>query len=53
MKPKKVAAAPVNPAKPDESAYVKLSEIYAISADSPNKRAAWEFVKFVNWPEMA
>ncbi|MEQ7053030.1 extracellular solute-binding protein [Paenibacillaceae sp. P-4] len=48
-----IAAAPVNPAKPDESAYVKLSEIYAISADSPNKRAAWEFVKFVNGPEMA
>jgi len=32
---------------------VKLSEIYAISADSPNKRAAWEFVKFVNGSEMA
>ncbi|MDT8977876.1 hypothetical protein RQP50_16700 [Paenibacillus sp. chi10] len=30
-----------------------LSEIYAISADSPNKRAAWEFVKFVNGLEMA
>ncbi|WP_197081766.1 hypothetical protein [Paenibacillus sp. E194] len=32
---------------------MKLSEIYAISADSPNKRAAWEIVKFVNGLEMA
>ncbi|MBG9794609.1 sugar ABC transporter substrate-binding protein [Paenibacillus dendritiformis] len=45
--------APVDPAVPEESAFTMLSSIYAIAADSPNKRAAWEFVKFVNGPEMA
>ncbi|MDU5145713.1 MAG: extracellular solute-binding protein [Paenibacillus dendritiformis] len=45
--------APVDPAAPEESAFTMLSSIYAIAADSPNKRAAWEFVKFVNGPEMA
>lgn len=45
--------APVNPASPDESTYVSFSQIYAVSADSTNKRAAWEFVKFVNGTEMA
>ncbi|CAH8769241.1 ABC transporter substrate-binding protein [Paenibacillus dendritiformis] len=44
---------PVDPASPDESWYVRLNQVYAIAADSPNKRAAWEFVKFVNGPEMA
>ncbi|MGG3837608.1 extracellular solute-binding protein [Paenibacillus thiaminolyticus] len=48
-----MVSAPVDPASPDESSYAGLSEIYAIAADSPNKRAAWEFVKFVNGPEMA
>ncbi|BFH17430.1 hypothetical protein J6TS7_34620 [Paenibacillus dendritiformis] len=43
--------APVAPASPEESAFTMLgSSIYAIAADSPNKRAAWEFVKFVNGP---
>lgn len=48
-----IVTAPINPATPDESNYVQLSDIYAISADSLNKRAAWEFVKFVNGTEMA
>ncbi|WP_242069674.1 ABC transporter substrate-binding protein [Paenibacillus dendritiformis] len=48
-----MVTAPVDPASPDESWYVRLNQVYAIAADSPNKRAAWEFVKFVNGPEMA
>nr|WP_232055477.1 extracellular solute-binding protein [Paenibacillus alvei] len=44
---------PIDPSSPDESTYVNLSEIYTVSADSANKRAAWEFVKFVNGNEMA
>lgn len=48
-----IVTAPVDPATPEESGNVFLSEIYAIAADSPNKRAAWEFVKFVNGTEMA
>ncbi|RJG21838.1 extracellular solute-binding protein [Paenibacillus thiaminolyticus] len=48
-----MVTAPVDPASPDETAYAGLSDIYVIAADSPNKRAAWEFVKFVNGPEMA
>lgn len=37
----------------DESVNIYSREIFAISADSPNKRAAWELVKFVNGAEMA
>lgn len=48
-----IVTAPIDPSSPDESSNVNLSEIYAVAADSPNKRAAWEFVKFVNGPEMA
>lgn len=42
---------PIDPAEPSQS--ISLFEIAAIAADSPNKRAAWEFVKFVNGEEMA
>ena len=48
-----IVTAPVDPANPDESNYVFLSSQFAILADSPNKRAAWEFVKYVNGPERA
>ncbi|MBN3525552.1 ABC transporter substrate-binding protein [Paenibacillus apiarius] len=48
-----IVTLPVDPASPDTSADVYLNEIYAISADSANKRAAWEFIKFVNGPEVA
>ncbi|WP_240927675.1 ABC transporter substrate-binding protein [Paenibacillus thiaminolyticus] len=45
--------APVDPAAPEESGFAYVYDIYAIAADSPNKRAAWEFVKYMNGPEMA
>lgn len=48
-----IVTTPVDPASPNESAYVHLSEIYSISANSENKRAAWEFIQFVNGTDMA
>ena len=48
-----IVTTPVDPANPNESAYVHLSEIYAISANSENKRAAWEFIQFINGTDMA
>ncbi|MFL1674740.1 sugar ABC transporter substrate-binding protein, partial [Paenibacillus dendritiformis] len=36
-----MVSVPVDPASPDESSYASLHEVYAIAADSPNKRAAW------------
>ncbi|WP_431606973.1 extracellular solute-binding protein [Paenibacillus thiaminolyticus] len=45
--------APVDPAAREESGFAYVYDIYAIAADSPNKRAAWEFVKYMNGPEMA
>ncbi|MDT8978912.1 extracellular solute-binding protein [Paenibacillus sp. chi10] len=37
----------------DESVNISSREIFAISAASSNKRAAWELVKFVNGADMA
>ncbi|GAV15597.1 ABC transporter substrate-binding protein [Paenibacillus sp. NAIST15-1] len=48
-----IVTMPVDPSSPDESANVHVSEIYAVAGDSPNKQAAWEFVKFVNSADMA
>lgn len=48
-----IVTMPVAPSSPDESANVHVSEIYAVSEDSPNKQVAWEFVKFVNSADMA
>ena len=42
---------PIDPAEPSQS--ISLNQIVAIAADSPNKRAAWEFVKFANGEGMA
>ncbi|WP_028531451.1 ABC transporter substrate-binding protein [Paenibacillus sp. UNC217MF] len=46
-----VVTAPIDPAM--DSSSIDFEFIYAVAADSANKRAAWEFVKFVNGPEMA
>ncbi|WP_193726645.1 ABC transporter substrate-binding protein [Paenibacillus guangzhouensis] len=48
-----VVTAPINPAEPNSTNNMYLSEIMAVNAKSANTRAAWEFVKFVNGPEMA
>lgn len=44
---------PVSAADPNTTDDVQLDQIYAINAKSPNIRAAWEFIKFVNGPEIA
>lgn len=46
-----VVTVPIDPTDPSQS--ISLFQIAAIAADSPNKRAAWELVKFVNGKEMA
>ncbi|RRJ67383.1 extracellular solute-binding protein [Paenibacillus oralis] len=48
-----VVAGPVDPAEPDKSRNISMSEILAIRANSPNAEAAWEFLKFVNGDEFA
>lgn len=48
-----VVTTPVDPATPDETGNITIREIYAIAADSDNKEAAWELVKFINGTEMA
>jgi len=45
---------PVDPASPDESAYINIyRNIFAVTEQSQNKRAAWEFVSFINGLDMA
>lgn len=48
-----VVAGPVDPAEPDKSRNISMSEILAIRANSANADAAWEFLKFVNGDEFA
>ncbi|MEH7087345.1 hypothetical protein V7139_32305, partial [Neobacillus drentensis] len=48
-----VVTVPVSTADPNTTVDMELGEIYAINAKSPNIRAAWEFIKFVNGPEIA
>lgn len=48
-----VVTTPVDPATPDETGNISIREIYAITADSDNKEAAWELVKFINGKEMS
>ena len=44
---------PVDPNFPDESNYVSTYQVYAINQDAENKRAAWEFLKFIHGDKMA
>ncbi len=48
-----VVSAPVDPLNRTQSSAYELSHIFGISNTSPNVRAAWEFVKYVNSPEFA
>lgn len=48
-----IVTVPIDPQNPDESTQVKFGEMYAVAANSSHKRAAWEFLKFVNGTDMA
>ncbi|WP_284645805.1 ABC transporter substrate-binding protein [Paenibacillus silviterrae] len=48
-----IVTVPVDPLHPDVSNTVNVSNLYAIQASSPNIRAAWEVVKYINSDEMA
>lgn len=44
---------PVDPANPDYSHHVNFYNIFAINAESPNRDAAWEFIKYIHSDEFA
>ncbi|WP_274365766.1 ABC transporter substrate-binding protein [Paenibacillus thermotolerans] len=44
---------PVDPTNPTEGDSFFISSVFAINASSPNLRAAWEFVKYVNSDKLA
>lgn len=48
-----MATIPVEPTNPTEGDSFFISSVFAINASSPNLRAAWEFVKFVNSDKLA
>ncbi|WP_068779060.1 ABC transporter substrate-binding protein [Paenibacillus sp. GM2] len=48
-----IVSGPVDPADPTSTYNTSMGEIFAINAASPNKDAAWEFIKFVNGEDYA
>ncbi|WHX48647.1 extracellular solute-binding protein [Paenibacillus woosongensis] len=48
-----IVAGPASSTDPDKSRNISVSEVFAISANSPNADAAWEFIKFVNGDQFA
>lgn len=48
-----IVTAPVSAMDPNTTDSMYLNQIMAVNAKSQHTRAAWEFVKFVNGPEMA
>ncbi|WP_141335977.1 extracellular solute-binding protein [Paenibacillus sp. tmac-D7] len=46
-----VASEPVHPDRPSESMTFSLGGIFAVSANSPNRRAAWELIKLIQQEE--
>lgn len=44
---------PVNPQDPEVAQFMNLTDIFGVYADSPNKKLAWEFIKFVTDTEVA
>ncbi|GAA3409716.1 ABC transporter substrate-binding protein [Paenibacillus hodogayensis] len=49
----KIVTEPVDPKRPGQSSSVLVGDQFAIMSDSPNQRAAWEFLKFITGPDMA
>lgn len=48
-----VVTVPVDPSHPDVGSGMSVNQIFAVHAKSPQLRAAWEFVKFINGAEYA
>jgi len=48
-----VVTVPVNPQNPEESTGMSIGQIFAISANSANMDAAWNFISYVNGDEFA
>lgn len=46
-----IVAAPTTPDAPNESASFRLTDVFAVHAQSEHAQAAWEFVKYVNSEE--
>ena len=44
---------PVNPSNPDYSNDFSISRIFAINAESPNRDAAWDFIRYIHSDEFA
>lgn len=43
-----IVTAPVDPSNRNQSGYLNLNNIFAVSADSANPRVSWEFIKYIN-----
>jgi len=43
-----IVTAPVDPNNRNQSSYFSLGSIFAVNANSANKQAAWELVKYIN-----
>lgn len=48
-----IVAGPADSADPTRSRNINTSDVFAISANSPNTEAAWEFIKFINSDQFA
>ncbi|WP_088830607.1 extracellular solute-binding protein [Paenibacillus tyrfis] len=48
-----IVTVPVDPRNPEASDSVSISKFFAVHVDSPNQRAAWELVKYINSEEVA
>lgn len=48
-----IVPAPSNPQRPGQSPDIAVADLFAIMSDSPNKEAAWEFLKYLTGPGMA
>lgn len=44
---------PVDPVEPDATIALALPDIFGVNAKSPNQKLAWEFIKYINGPEVA
>ncbi|CAM3737857.1 extracellular solute-binding protein [Cohnella lubricantis] len=48
-----ITTAPVSASARNESVYVTVNDIFAVNAQSPHIRAAWEFIKYITGDDYA